>query len=102
MSNPILIGTPEVIYPRLALNGKFIRIMECDNGVHKTKLFRVDNKETGEIAYIRFYPKWRKYVFEPLDNTVYEQVCMREIADFIERQTMLWRASLNPRKNAHQ
>jgi hypothetical protein len=58
----------------------------------KTKVFRVDSKEAGfEIGYVRFYPKWRKYVYEPLNNTIYEQVCLRDIASFIEEQTVLWR-----------
>lgn len=60
----------------------------------KTKVFRVDSKEAGfEIGYVRFYPKWRKYVYEPLDDTIYEQVCLREIASFIEQETITWRNS---------
>jgi hypothetical protein len=96
MSNPILLGMPEVIYPKLAMDGQFIRIMECAP-TGKTKRFRVDSKEGGVIAFVLFYPRWRKYVFEPLENTVYEEVCMREIADFIERQTKSWRLDVRAR-----
>ncbi len=90
--NPMLIGQPEVVYPKPVMDGRFIRILEVAPGGRKTKRFRVDSKEGGyEISYVYFYPKWRKYVFEPLPDTVYEEVCMREIAQFIEDQTKRWR-----------
>jgi len=54
----------------------------------KTKVWWVVNKyDDGHIGNIGWYASWRKYSFFPNPNTVYEQVCLREIADFCERKT---------------
>lgn len=39
------------------------------------------------VGVIRWWGKWRKYVFVPQPNTLFEQVCLRDIADFCERVT---------------
>ena len=54
----------------------------------KTKVWRVVSKyETGQLGWIGWYAPWRKYSFYPEAGTLYEQVCLREIADFCERKT---------------
>lgn len=45
-----------------------------------------------QIGGISWYGPWRKYCFFPMYQTVYEQVCLREIAAFCENQTKLHRA----------
>jgi len=53
----------------------------------KTKIFKVlaaDNLPLGEI---RWYGQWRKYAFFPLGGTLWEQDCLRKVADFCERQS---------------
>lgn len=36
------------------------------------------------LGDIKWYPQWRKYAFFPNTDTLYEPVCMREIAAFID------------------
>ena len=54
----------------------------------KTNVYEVvtlgDRTVIGEIMW---YGPWRKYCFFPGDHTVFEQKCLREIADFCERET---------------
>lgn len=54
----------------------------------KTNIYEVyakgDNFLLGRIAW---FSRWRKYVFEPYENTIYEETCMREISQFIEEET---------------
>lgn len=51
----------------------------------KTKLFRVTNRAIGMvIGYIQWKPTWRRYVYCPEPDTIYDPKCMREIADFCE------------------
>ncbi len=53
-----------------------------------TDVWDVVNKyENVQIGFVSWYAGWRRYCFFPLDNTVFEQVCLREIADFCERKT---------------
>lgn len=53
----------------------------------KTKIFTVMAKEGGFLGTVKWYAPWRKYCFVPADYTVFEQDCLRDIADFIERET---------------
>lgn len=45
------------------------------------------------IGTIEWFGKWRKYVFCPQPSTIYEEVCMRELSQFIVNATMLHRES---------
>jgi len=60
-----------------------------DGKTHKTKLFVVNTKGAYPIrlGIIRWWPAWRKYAFWPGTNTLFEEVCLREIADFCEQTT---------------
>jgi hypothetical protein len=53
----------------------------------KTKVWLVCPKEGGSIGQVSWYGPWRKYCFLPAINTVFEQICLREIADFCQSQT---------------
>jgi hypothetical protein len=53
----------------------------------------VTNDESTTLGYIGFYPRWRCYVFSPNIQTVYEQTCLRDIAEFVEARTKEWRES---------
>ena len=58
----------------------------------KTKIWRVRNKENDSIlGEIKWYGAWRKYAFFAnvvADNIIFEQVCLRNIADFVEKATL--------------
>ena len=54
----------------------------------KTKTWFVINKyEQCSIGWIGWFGRWRTYSFYPDPNTVFEKVCLREIAEFCERKT---------------
>ncbi len=59
-----------------------------------TKRWAVMSKDKGEqIGTVAWYGAWRKYCFMPAANTVFEQVCLRDIANFCENETKLHRLS---------
>lgn len=39
------------------------------------------------IGQVRWYSHWRKYCFFPSQDTVWEEICLGEISDFIKRRT---------------
>lgn len=41
----------------------------------------------GQLGQIAWFGRWRCYGFFPLAGTVYERTCLRDIADFCERET---------------
>ena len=58
-----------------------------------TKRWAVMPKDgSAQIGRVQWYGPWRKYCFMPVANTVFEQICLREIAAFCEDQTKLHRS----------
>jgi hypothetical protein len=75
--------------------GEFIQFKDegpTESG--KTHTFRVDSTQDGSyLGRISWFGRWRKYVFFPASNTIFEQVCMRDISEFIEQKTRDHRAA---------
>ena len=69
--------------------GKWIRFEDAGTTTScKTRRWSVVSKEQGvELGTIDWFPRWRKYVFNPAYGTCYEQDCLRDIARFIEERT---------------
>lgn len=64
----------------------FVDAGQSESG--KTLLWHVVPKDSvGGIGLIHWYGPWRKYCFSPHAKTVYEQQCLRDIADFCEQKT---------------
>jgi hypothetical protein len=53
----------------------------------KTNVYDVYAGTSVKLGLIKWYAPWRKYSYFPNLNTVYEQVCLREIAEFCEIET---------------
>ncbi len=53
----------------------------------KTKTWDVFGEKKDLIGRIAWLGRWRKYCFFPELGTVFEQACLREIADFCEHET---------------
>lgn len=60
----------------------------------KTKHWTVSPINGLAIGAINWYSPWRKYVFSAIPHTVYDQFCLREIADFVERETAAHKVEL--------
>ncbi len=67
--------------------GTYIQFVE-DVPAAKTNRWEVVTVDGGAvIGRVSWYGPWRRYCHFPRENTVYEQVCLREIADFCEAET---------------
>ena len=56
--------------------------------------------ESGlRLGLVAWFPQWRKYAFYPLPHVVFEQVCLREIAEFIESSTAAHKEARRHAKN---
>ena len=54
-----------------------------------------------ELGIVSFHPAWRKYVFWPEKSTIFDPACLRELADFVEGQTALWKTKRKPDGGTH-
>jgi len=66
---------------------KWIRLVGLKStGV--TERWQVETKDgNGILGIVKWYPSWRRYCFFPERDTVFEQDCLRDIAQFCETKT---------------
>lgn len=53
----------------------------------KTKVWAVENTSGLPLGTVYWFCSFRKYVFEPESNKIFDPGCMREVADFCETKT---------------
>jgi len=41
----------------------------------------------ASLGEVRWFGRWRCYAFYPFAGTIYERKCLRDIADFCEKET---------------
>ena len=87
----------------IAFAGDHITIFSLPPGSPRTvtKLWSVVAEGGSVLGMIKWYAPWRKYAFFPFTDTLYEEVCMREIANFIEHRTHDHRRDHSERMHAH-
>ena len=63
----------------------FLEFTEYDKGQRRTKRFRINHAEEGtELGEIKWHAPWRRYVFFPYHNTLFDVSCLQRITNFIE------------------
>lgn len=81
----------------------YIRIVEVglsDSG--KTKVWTVQTKDGAHtLGRIAWFGRWRKYAFDPMGGTVFEETCLREIAQFIINATLVHKEAAKKAKVAN-
>lgn len=56
----------------------------------KTRRFEVHSKQGKvHLGRVMWYPQWRKYTFHPCFPTIFEEDCLRDIAQFCEEETRM-------------
>ncbi len=68
---------------------KYIEFQESEpSSSGKTRVWIVFVKGGfGQLGVIKWFGRWRCYGFFPNAETVYERACLRDLANFCERQT---------------
>lgn len=61
---------------------------ETPSASGKTSVWRVAARMDGAVlGEIKWFGRWRRYSFYPTGDAIFEQGCLRQIADFCERKT---------------
>jgi hypothetical protein len=65
---------------------KFLNFTEIkDTG--KTKIVGVGNNAGEKLGLIKWHGPWRKYVFTPITDSIYDVKCLIDIIAFIKELT---------------
>lgn len=92
-----VVGKPEI-------NMTHIFLQDCPAlAGPKTKAWFVRSKYDGQpvLGNVRWFGRWRKYAFYPEAGCIFEEVCMREISEFIEKTTKEHREATQRAKQAN-
>ena len=79
------------------MESKYLTFIKDTVPGRKTPLVHVMNKEATYLGLIYFNPGWRKYVFEPEANIIFDTKCLTDIISKLDELTKAWKESL---KNA--
>lgn len=63
-------------------NLHFVGMGTSDSGL--TKKVGVLSRASESLGGIHWYAPWRRYVFFPNPGTLFDAICMREIADYCQ------------------
>jgi hypothetical protein len=68
---------------------KWIRFVERDtpDGLKTKRWFVFSIQGNDLLGTVSWFGRWRKYVFTPMLQTVFEEDCLRDIAVFLELAT---------------
>ena len=77
---------------------QFKRVRDREKGVTQFWWVREGSTQEGNtIGAVKWFGRWRKYGYFPWNDTVYEETCQREIAEFCEALTKRHRAKKKER-----
>lgn len=67
---------------------EFLNIIEIPaRRPRKTKIWIVRTKYGETLGTVAWFSHWRKYAFSPASNCIFEQDCLRDLAQFMEERT---------------
>ena len=76
------------------MESKYLTFIRDNVPGRKTPLVHVMNKETTYLGLIYFNPGWRKYVFEPESNIIFDTKCLTDIISKLDELQTEWKDSL--------
>lgn len=69
-------------------DGTYIKFRNCGpRPGNKTCDFEVSTDRGDVLGIVKWFGRWRKYSFFPEAGTLYEETCLREIAEFCQDRT---------------
>ena len=64
---------------------KHLAFFRIEDNSRKTLVFDVYNDHGFCLGQVRYFTRWRKYSFFPMESTVYDSGCLKEITAFIDQ-----------------
>jgi hypothetical protein len=52
----------------------------------KTKRWKVLNLGQTKLGYISWLGRWRRYVFHPDEDMIFDSACLKQIAEFLDEK----------------
>ena len=76
------------------IESKYLVFKRIDIPGRKTPVFEIYNKSDECIGLIALHPAWRKFVFYPSSDTIFDAACLSDIIIQMNDATAEWKAGL--------
>lgn len=77
------------------MSKSYLEFTEIRVSDRKTKVWHVESAVNASyLGTIHFLPAWRKYVFSPAGQTMFDVFCLQEITAHCVEATLAWKQSL--------
>jgi len=76
------------------VESKYLNFVEVEVTGRKTPIYEVKNKSGEYLGYIIFRPSWRKFVFLPAKDTLFDAACLSDIIIQLNDAQVKWKAGL--------
>lgn len=77
------------------ITSKYFKVEKEEIKGRKTPIYTVFNLERDVLlGHIVFYPAWRKFVFQPAKNTIFDTHCLNDVIHLLEDANRDWREGL--------
>lgn len=78
---------PNSLDMAVVFSGKWILVRKIGH-TERTGIFSVETRDGQDrLGTVRWWAPWRKYSFFPDAGTLYEPMCLRDLANYVERLT---------------
>jgi len=64
----------------------------------KTDIWQIITLDKDDLGYIKFSGRWRQFIFEPSDKTIWSCSCLDQISEFLQKQNNKWKEKIKKRK----
>ena len=76
------------------MESKYLIFTRIDIPGRKTPVYEIYNKSDECLGIIALHPAWRKFVFYPAEDSMFDISCLSDIMEQLKEATSEWRAGL--------
>lgn len=81
---------------------EYLKFLEVQSTHLKTRLIDVRTVNSDvSLGLIKWYPRWRQYVFAPASNTVFNPSCLHEIMSRVDAMTVQHKEALRMKRRVN-
>ena len=85
-----------LIFDENITEGKYISFSKAEKQNPSSWVYTVQSNDGIPLGLIKWYAQWRQYGFYPEAGTVYEKICLTEIAEFCRILNVRQKAGIKP------
>lgn len=75
--------------------GKYMDVLEITLPNRKTHTYQLKSKQGDSLGEVKWNPGWRKFCFYPVNDTVFDDKCLVDLIEFIQKLNLIHKEEKN-------